>query len=144
MIELLKFVDSREHGIDGVGSWADNVWASHYEFVAPFGSPQPQRQRSPLTCVCRGRLIEKCPRREKDDCNGYGVADQECCRRLVSIQPALPPGSGFDFARSTPLGYPEGLQCTEVPLTDFEADIFQAAVAQVLQFSTVIMAFPAK
>jgi hypothetical protein len=43
-----------------------------------------------------------------------------------------------------PLGYPEGLQCTEVPLMDFEADIFQAAVAQVLQFSTVIMAFPAK
>jgi hypothetical protein len=80
-------------------------------------------------------IDRECPRREKDDCNRYGVADQERCHRLVS---------GFDFARSTPLGYPEGLQCTEVPLTDFEADIFQAAVAQVLQFSTVIMAFPAK
>ena len=45
---------------------------------------------------------------------------------------------------ASPLGYPEGLQCTEVPLTDFEADIFQAAVAQVLQFSSVIMALPAK
>ena len=90
-------------------------------------------------------IDRECPRREKDDCNRYGVADQERCHRLVSIQPALPlAGPGFDFARSTSLGYPEGLQCTEVPLTDFEADIFQAAVAQVLQFSTVIMAFPAK
>jgi hypothetical protein len=43
-----------------------------------------------------------------------------------------------------PLGYPEGLHCTEGPLSDFEADIFQAAVAQVLQFSTVIMEFPVK
>ena len=84
-------------------------------------------------------VVGECPRREKDDCDRYGVTDQERCHRLVSIQPA-----GFDFARSTPLGYPVGLQCTEVPLTDFEADIFQAAVAQVLQFSTVIMAFPAK
>jgi hypothetical protein len=46
--------------------------------------------------------------------------------------------------REGSLGYPEGLQCTEAPLVNFEADIFQAAVAQVLQFSTVIMAFPAK
>ena len=45
---------------------------------------------------------------------------------------------------STLLGYPEGLQCTEAPLMNFEADIFQAAVAQVLQFTTIIMAFPAK
>jgi hypothetical protein len=94
--------------------------------------------RSLLMCVSWS-IDRECPRREKDDCNRYGVADQERCHRLVSIQPA-----GFDFARSTPLGYPEGLQCTEVPLTDFEADIFQAAVAQVLQFSTVIIAFPAK
>jgi len=27
---------------------------------------------------------------------------------------------------------------------NFEADIFQAAVAQILQFTTIIMAFPAK
>jgi hypothetical protein len=60
--------------------------------------------------------------------------------RLVHVQVT----GGFDFvplravflddARQIcdcqhPLGYPEGLQCTEVPLTDFEADIFQAAVA---------------
>jgi hypothetical protein len=83
---------------------------------------------SPLTRGCVSWSIDReCPRREKNDCNRYGVADQERCHRLVSIQPA-----GFDFARSIPLGYPEGLQCTEVPLTDFEADIFQAAVAQVL------------
>jgi hypothetical protein len=61
----------------------------------------------------------------------------------------LPSSVFLDDARqicdvSTPLGYPEGLQCTEVTLMNFEADIFQAAVTQVLQFSTVIMAFPAK
>ena len=99
-----------------------------------------------LTAECESWSIDReCPRREKDDCNRYGVADQERCHRLVSSQPALPrAGPGFDFARSTPLGYPEGLQCIEVPPTDFEADVFQAAVAQVLQFSTVIMAFAAK
>jgi hypothetical protein len=63
-------------------------------------------------------------------------------KRLV--EPLVKKSRLLSATVSTPLGYPEGLQCTEVPLTDFEADIFQAAVAQVLQFSTVIMAFPAK
>jgi hypothetical protein len=30
-------------------------------------------------------IDRECPRREKDDCNRYGVADQERCHRLVSI-----------------------------------------------------------
>ena len=51
--------------------------------------------RSLLMCVSWS-IDRECPRREKDDCNRYGVADQERCHRLISIQPA-----GFDFARSS-------------------------------------------
>jgi AcrR family transcriptional regulator len=50
-------------------------------------------------------LIEKCPRREKDDCNRYGVADQERYHRLVSIQPAVVSVVVPKHAGGRPTGY---------------------------------------